>query len=430
MKSKNKGKENKRKENKGKKYKIGSFILLMFLFLYIPSVLHWMSERNISTDILRMGTIEDSINADGIIIRNEKVYKSPFEGKYIPEAGEGEKVAAGSRIATVMKSTSLRLLDELEDYNQRIIKSQVEKNKNREIFSEDIAKLDNEIGRKLKLVVDEVNKNSLVKMEALKSDIDNLILKKAEIYGGQSTADVHINKLKSERDKLQKRIKANTKGEISELSGIVSYIVDGMEEELKPSIIEKLTPKYLESLKVPTTVKNINTHDVTTGKPFVKVIDSMKCYIAISAKADKARMFKVGTEAKVRIYDIGKEIKGKVEHISVEDGGTVIIVVEIDRCIDETAGLRKANIDLIRNSYEGLKIPVRSLKDIDMGNKKARVVLVKANYASIRDVKIGAVNDEYAIIKSADGSGKKGISLYDSYIIDPKNIEEGQIINK
>lgn len=418
------------KENKGKKLKIGSFILLMFLSLYIPSVLHWITERNINTDYLRNGIIEDSINADGIIIRDEKVYNSPFDGKYIPEVGEGEKVAAGGRIATVMTKSSLELLDELENYNDRIIKAQIEKNKNREFFSEDIQRLDNEIGKKIKVIVNETNNNSHFKMEQLKSDIDRLVQKKAEIYGGQSTADTHISQLKTERDMLQQKIKNNTRGEVSESPGIVSYVIDGLEKELNPSVIDKLTVEYLESLEIQAPDVNANIRDVSTGQPYVKVIDNMKCYIAISVKADKAEMFEVGMKPRVRIYDIDREIRGKIEYISQEEKGKVVIVIGIDRCIDETSGLRKINIDLIKNSYEGLKVPLKSLMDVDLKNNKAKIILVKANYATIRDVEIVAASDEYAIIKSADDSGKRGISLYDTYIINPLNIEEGQIINK
>jgi len=418
------------KENKGKKFKISSFILLMFLLLYIPSVLHWLTEKNVSTDYLRNGFIEDSVNADGILIRNETVYNSPFDGKYIPEVGEGEKVAAGGRIATLMTASSLQLLDELENYNQRIIKAQIEKNKNREFFSEDIERLDNEIGKKIKVIVNETNNNSLFKIEQIKSDIDRLVHKKAEIYGGRSTADTYIDHLKNERDSLQHRIKDNTKGEISTSPGIVSYVIDGLEEKLHPSVINELTVEYLENLKISIPDVNANIRDVTAGKPYVKVIDNLRCYIAVIVKADKAKAFEPGMKPRVRIYDIGKEIRGTIEYISPEESGKAVVVVGIDRCIDETAGIRKVNIDLIKNSYEGLKVPLRSLMDVDLENNKAKIILVKANYASIREVEIVVASDEYAIIKSADNSGNKGISLYDSYIINPQNIEEGQIINK
>jgi len=418
------------KENKGKKFKISSFIVLMFLLLYIPSVLHWITEKNISTDYLRNGIIEISVNADGIIIRDEKVFNSPFDGKYIPEVGEGEKVAAGGRIATVMTASSVELLDELENYNQRIIKAQIEKNKNREFFSEDIEKLDNEISKKIKVIVNETNNNSLYKMEQLKSDIDMLVQKKAEIYGGRSTADTYIEQLKNERELLQRRIKDDTKGEFSTFPGIVSYVIDGLEEELNPSAIDKLTVEYLENLKISVADVNANMRNVSAGQPYVKVIDNMKCYLAIPVKADKAKAFEVGMKPRVRIYDIDKEIKGTIKHISQEENGKVLIVVEIDRCIDETSGIRKVNIDLIKDSYEGLKVPIRSLMDVDPENNKAKIILVKANYASIREVEIVAASDEYAIIKSADDSGKNGVSLYDTYIINPQNIEEGQIIDK
>ena len=110
--------------------------------------------------------------------------------------------------------------------------------------------------------------------------------------------------------------------------------------------------------------------------------------------------------------------------------GKQIIAVKLDRYMEETTALRKINIDLIRKSREGFRVPLKSLMDIDMDKMTAKIAIVKANCAYIRDVKISVISDDFAIITNLEDSDKNGVSLYDTYIVNPKNIEEGQIIEK
>jgi len=58
----------------------------------------------------------------------------------------------------------------------------------------------------------------------------------------------------------------------------------------------------------------------------------------------------------------------------------------------------------------------------------ANIVIMKANYASVREVVIKGINNEYAVVTS--GNTEQGISLYDTYIINPKNIHDGQVISQ
>jgi len=80
-------------KSKRKISRLGGIFILIFLFLYVPSLLHWLFGRDITTDILRIGIVEDSINIDAYIIRDEVVFKAPFDGRYVPNAMEGEKVS-------------------------------------------------------------------------------------------------------------------------------------------------------------------------------------------------------------------------------------------------------------------------------------------------------------------------------------------------
>lgn len=415
---------------KKRRVRAGSFIVIVFLLLYVPSLLHWVYGKNIATDIIRMGVIEDSINTSGCIIRDSVLFRPPFEGKYIPAAEEGERVAAGERIATVLKASSVNLLKLLEEKKLKIIKAQNEKTDNSKIFSEDIVKLEDEIGKRIKMVVDESNINSMLGMKKISEGIYELVQKKAAVAGGIPTSDAYINTLKKERDQIQEQINASTADVVSETPGVVSYVVDEYEEVLTPKAIDKLSPENLDNIKAAENIGGLRQMDASADKPLVKVVKGNCYYIAVALGAQDAELFEEGDVIRVRINDIQKETSSKIIYKSEEKEGRYVIVLEVDRFMSETACLRKVNIDLIRNFHEGLMVPVGSLINVDVKKSRAQIILVKANCASIRDVVIEGKSGEYAVIRNPNPTGENGVSLYDTYIVKPDNIEEGQIIGR
>ena len=418
------------KKNKEKRLKIGSFLIFLFLLVYIPSFFNWVFGQNISSDIIRFGTLEEYVNADGIIFRDEVLLAPPsFAGKFIPEISEGERVPAFCRVAIVLKKTSDSLLKELEDINTKIVQARNDVSKKTEFFSEDITKIDNVIGQRVQDIIMECNSNSLNDITRLKSEVDKLMEKKALVLGGSSNNSL-INSLIQQKDALQKRIDSNTADVISNYSGIISYVIDGYEQVLNPKAIKDLTPGTIKSLKVVDV--NTRNHENSThvNKPFVKVIKGNELYIASVLDSGNAAHYTVGDKILLRINDIGMECSAVVANKSEVSGGNCVVTVSADRGVDELSALRKVNVDLISSSAEGLKIPLKCLRGIDQNGKKAKIMLIKANCAVEREAEIIYKDNEYAIIKTPEGEIKKTINLYDTYILNPDNIKEGDIINK
>ena len=247
---------------------------------------------------------------------------------------------------------------------------------------------------------------------------------------GGGSNDTYINSLKQQKESIQKEINSNTSQITSEYSGIVSYAIDGYEQSLTPKSIEKLTPEIVEGVKTKSLKSAAEFEDIKAGKPFIKVIRSNDTYIVSVLEAGKASIFKAGDPIKVRLNDIGAVVQAAVVGVSEKSGGKCLITAKIDRYSEELSSMRKINIDFIKKSYEGLKLPLKCLYSPDADWKKAKLMLIKANCATQRDVEVLCRDDEYAIIKSPDNEIKKTVSLYDTYILNPENIKEGQIIVK
>jgi putative membrane fusion protein len=412
--------------------KIGSILIIIFILIYVPSLYHWIYGINIDTDIIRNGTIEDSINTNAYLVRNEEIIISPFSGTYIPEVEEGDKIPVNFNIATVLKSSSEELLKQLKNIDLNIIKAQKSKNENVNIFTDDLVKIDSAINDKLKLVIEAGNSNTIDNGRSLHEGIDSLIQKKASIIGNTGTADVFINSLKKQKDELQKKIEMNTSEISSKASGIVSFSIDGYENQLTPAAIKDVTPQFLDSLKVGNSIYSYDEKFVDAQKPCAKIIKDFEYDILVTLDKKSIKDFEEGLEVNIRINDISKTLNGKVNFISKSYAGKYIVSINLDQYISEIAGLRRINVDLIirKKPYEGFKIPLSCLKDINLKESKAKIIIVDANYAKIKDVKIIGTDSEFAIIDNPKSDDKRGINLYDIYVIRPGNIKEGQIINQ
>lgn len=422
----------------GRRLRIGSLLAFLFLLLYIPSLLNWLKGDNIRKDILRIGTIEESVNADGVLVRDEILLEAAaFEGRYIPEVSEGERIAVASKVATILNKTSDSLLKELDEVNLKIMEARKNSAGKSDFFSEDMARLDTQIGQKVKDVIALSNNSSIAELGGIRAELDKLIEKKAEIAGSIGNDSV-ITPLLQQKADIQKRINSNTEQIKSDYSGIISYTIDGYEQLLSPKSLTKITPKQLEDIKPAAGPVPNGENTAHANKPLAKVIRGSDMYIAAVIDPSEAEEFKPDGQVSVRINDTGTVIKGVVSNISGAVDGKCVMIVRVNRELDVMSSARRINVDFISNSDEGLKVPLKVLRNISQDGS-ARIMLVKANVAAWAKVIVESSDKEYAIIrtpskedaivKTPDEDVKVTVNLYDTYVINPDNIKEGDIID-
>lgn len=417
-------------KNIGRRLKIGSLLVFLFFLLYIPSLLNWLKGDTIKTDILRIGTIEESVNADGVLVRDEILLEpSAFEGRYIPEVAEGERVPAVSRVATIVNRTSDSLLKELDEVNLKITEARKNSADKSSFFSEDMARLDVQIGQKVRDVIALSNSGSMAELGGIRAELDKLIGKKAEIAGSVGNDSV-IKPLLQQKTDIQSRINSNTAQIKSDYSGVISYAIDGYEQLLTPKTLKSLTPGQLEEIRSDAAAASDGENVAHANKPLAKVIKGSEMYIAAVMDPGEAKEYKPEGQISVRINDTGTVVKATVFSVSKAAGGKCVMIVRVNRELGELSAVRRVNVDFISNSDEGLKVPLKALRNVSQDGTGAKIMLIKANVAVWREVVIKSSDKEYAIIRSPDGEIKFTVDLYDTYIINPDNVKEGNIIEK
>lgn len=407
--------------------KIGTLIIAIFLLMYLPSLLFLVYNNSIDTDILKYGKIEVMQNVDGIFVRNEELIISPDDGNCVMDATEGEKVPAFHRVASVVKNVPVSTYEELKKKELEITRAQTAQKENMGFFASDIKKLNSEIIEEVKKVAQQSIRGSLVETNDALTNIDKIVYRKADIFGEGSKSAEYINKLKSEKVAIEKKLNNNVNEIRTNTSGLISYAVDGYESILTTDFIRNTTPKDLEKITIKATNRDFNVIDARKGKPIAKLVKDLENYLVIAISEKDSKALTVDKKVILRINDIGLNIDAIISYSSDVIDGKRIIAFKFDTGLSETIGLRRINADVILSSYSGIKVPYSCLQNIDTKNKTADIVLVKGASATIRKVLIKGMNNDAVIIDNPEG--EDSIALYNTYVLNPKNVQEGQIID-
>jgi hypothetical protein len=173
-----------------------------------------------------------------------------------------------------------------------------------------------------------------------------------------------------------------------------------------------------------------DSRSVQKGEPFAKIIKGIDMYMAADIPADKAKKLRTRDSIRLRINSIGFETPASIVSMGNAENDRVVIVVKMSRGIDVLSSKRVVDVDFIIKTEEGLKVPLKCLRDITADGTRGRIMLVRNNVAVSRLVDIVCSDDEYAIIRTPENEYERTVSLYNIYLINPDNIEEGDIVSK
>ena len=365
--------------------------------------------------VINKDIISKEESSIGYVIRDEKIAKgSNQENDMVQIKSEGEKVAKGEPVFRYYSNTEKELNQKIEELNLKIQEALLGQT---ELYPSDIKAIDKQIESKIEGLK---FKNDLQEIEEYKNDINTYITKKSKIAGDLSPSGTYINELIKQREECQFKIKENSEYIDAPISGVVSYRVDGLEEELTQDNFENLNKKYLEQL-------NLKTGQIVgTSNQMGKVINNYECYIATIMDSKEAKEAEVGKKVKLRL-STQDEISAIITHISNQEDKSILIVFEISECVEKLIDYRKISFDVIWWKYEGLKIPKTA---VTYENGLSYIVRNRGGYLDKILVEVLKENENYCIVDNYDNdelkslgfstkdiNGMKKISIYDEIVL-------------
>ena len=413
-----KGTNRKRKFNK----KIIIYIAIFLVVIYVIYTIYLLIKQPTDIFTLEEGTLYSEETDIGYVIRDEVVvqgenYKNGME----KIKAEGEKVAVNEAVFRYYTKNEESLKEKIAELDTKIQEAmQNETETENGLLQGDMVSLETQIDQKL-LEISTVNDTT--KLEEYKKEINELITKKANIAGELSPQGSYLKELIEERKNYENELNSGAEYVNSSKSGVVSYKVDGLEAVLKPTeeCFSTLTKEYLENLDLKT------GKIVPTSEESGKIIDNTYCYIATISNTEEAANAEVGDRVRVRLPS-GSEVSAEITYILQNDDDRVLIL-RIEKGVEELISYRKISFDLIWWSETGLKVPNQAIvKENDL----SYVVRNRAGYLNKLLVKVKREGEKYSIVEPYDTDELKElgfsneeiisyrkISLYDEVIINP-----------
>ena len=407
--------ENKKSKKNSKKIIV--YVVFVLIFIYLAYAVYLLVKQPTDKVTVENGTLYLEETDIGYVIRDEKVVKgNNYKNGMEQIKTEGEKTAKGESIYRYYSKNESDLTKQIAELDSKI---QEALDGQTDLFSSDIKLIENQLDEKIELL----NKTTdLAKLTEYKKEITKLISKKASIAGENSPSGSYLKKLYNQRTKLEEQLNSGAEYIKAPESGIVSYKVDGLEETLTPDNFSTLSKEFLEKL-------NLKTGQIiATNDECGKVINNFKCYIATISDSKQAKETKFGDSVKVMLSN-NKTIEAKIQYISQENDDEMLLVLEINKQIEELTNYRKISFNLIWWSYSGLKVPNSAIVEQDGLNY---VVRNRAGYLTKILVNVKKQNDKYSIIKnyttdelknlgfsSTEINKMKKISIYDELIVNP-----------
>ena len=408
-------------------------LLLLAAVLVYLGVSAWRSFRDPYTLVLSYAyTVDDSLEATGFLVREESVLASPGGiVDLLPE--EGEKVSRGETVALLYQNDS-GLTMEKEQLQYALERTQ---------SGGDSSQLSQQVIDAIVALRSSVSTGDLTRLEDETLLLKSLVYKRDFTFnGGEEDGDAaaaiqsSIDAVDAQIAALSAQAAQDTSRLTASQAGVFSGQTDGYESLLTPALLETITPGQLSQL-------DRQRPQPDAGAVGKLVTDATWYFVCAMGEEEAGRLIE-GRTVTVRFSrDWSGEVDMKVERVGeTPENSRVTVVLSSDRYLSETTLLRKQTVELVFDSQTGIRVPTqavrveeRTVTDPETEEEKQELVtgvyVLVGQQAEFKPVTILAQLEDFALVKSADGSdGKKALRAGDEVILSSVELFDGKVITQ
>lgn len=373
---------------------LGSICLISLIIVMIYSI-----GGRTKQYLTEHGRIEKTEITTGYIVKTEKTVEKDQSKVLVPVISEGSKVAKKSIIATYKGEEYKNYEETLASMDKEILERMQELPAE---YSSEVTAIEATI---FSLVKNSLKETSYNKMQEYKQKINTNINKRAIIIGELSPKGAEIKTLIAKRNKYEEEAKKSNDNIYAPITGIVSYNADGLEEELKLSKINKLSYDKIKEL--------VNTKKEKNSTK-IKVVNNYEAYIVIKSKLENLDYMAEGYEYRVRLIENNNyEFIATLERLEQKEDG-VEVYFKVSNGIEELVNLRESEVEIVWDSYEGLYVPIETLKK----DETTGIYYIWINrYTETKSVpvKVRIQNDSYAVVKNYEAEELEELGIETEY---------------
>lgn len=391
-----------------------SVIVLIVLFVVIQ--FYKVTHIELKTQTATISTVYDKVSSEALFIRDESVVEKSPSGVTVACFQDGDKINVKGNVAMQFSSSKAAAnyskyaeLTKQIKYYQTLEAQTVGQSADLETINEDIE-------QKVINYADGLAKN---RIGDTAEDLDSVLVRRQLIIGEDVNLLSIIENLRDQRNNYQSYSKPDRYIK-TDKSGVFSSYTDGYENLIDYSKAEETTiDGFKSALKAVDKAQNISNN-------IGKLVTSYTWYVQTLVSADTVKNLENGDYVNIVLKDdTSKSFKAEIVNgaeIALGQKET-LLVLKLNEMDADIAKLRKAEIEIRRNTYEGIKVPSEALHVLD--GKKGVYVLI-ASQVKFREVNVIYSDDDY-VLAEYDESNEKSIHLYDKIITQGKDLKDGKV---
>lgn len=399
--------------NKGN-WLIISVVVLIVLFVVIQ--FYKVTHIELKTQTATVSTVYDKASSEALFIRDESVVEKAATGVTVPCFEDGDKINVKGNVAMQFSSSKAAanyskytdLTNQIK-YYQTLEAQTVGQSANLETINEDIE-------QKVINYADGLCRN---KIGDTAQELDSVLVRRQLIIGEDVDLLSIIENLRDKRNSYSSFSKPDKYIKTDE-SGVFSSYTDGYENIIDFDKAEETSVKEFKSA-LSAVDKSKDVAD-NVGK----IVTSYTWYVQTLVSTDTVKNLENGDYVNIVLKDdSSKEFKAEIvsgADVSLGQKQT-LLVLKLNEMDADIAKLRKAEIEIRRNKYEGIKIPSEALHVV---NGKKGVYVLIASQIKFREVNIIYSDDDY-VLAEYDESNTNSIHLYDKIITQGKDLKDGKV---
>ncbi len=391
-----------------------SVIVLIVLFVVIQ--FYKVTHIELKTQTATISTVYDKVSSEALFIRDESVVEKSPSGVTVACFQDGDKINVNGNVAMQFSSSKAAAnyskyaeLTKQIKYYQTLEAQTVGQSADLETINEDIE-------QKVINYADGLAKNQIGDTA---EDLDSVLVRRQLIIGEDVNLLSIIENLRDQRNNYQSYSKPDRYIK-TDKSGVFSSYTDGYENLIDYSKAEETTiDGFKSALKAVDKAQNVSNN-------IGKLVTSYTWYVQTLVSVDTVKNLENGDYVNIVLKDdTSKSFKAEIVNgaeIALGQKET-LLVLKLNEMDADIAKLRKAEIEIRRNTYEGIKVPSEALHVLD--GKKGVYVLI-ASQVKFREVNVIYSDDDY-VLAEYDESNEKSIHLYDKIITQGKDLKDGKV---
>lgn len=422
--------------------RIITIIIVVLLLVFIGYQIWRANHSSVVTETAAYASISDTIQAEGVIIRDETLVQQNTAGVITYHISDGTKIAKDGLIATVYDTAEDATTQQRREQLESQLATLKELNSARTTTTyTNPDNLDKDIHTKLYTLLESIHERDRGQIDSDKDSVLKSINTRQITTGQVTDFNAKIQSLQSQLTSLGS-VKGTKKGEItSPSSGYFVSSTDGYESTFHYDDATKLT---VDDLKTPKDQKTETQDSNVIGK----ICNSYNWYVACIVPADTATRLKEDTQVSIQLPFVSSgDIPATVAAVNqIDDASEAAVILRCNYMSDTLSKVRDETIQIHINTYTGIRVSQQSVrfqtvsKEVtdENGNTTTVTKEVKGVYIlygnSIKFVEIVPLysSNNYVICNPNPDTSElmtnETLTLYDEVVVGGKDLYDGKMV--